>query len=194
MAEIKSTLDIIMERTKNLTMTDEEKASVRRKEAEGKVKGWIQKYQDGAIGLDALKSDFKKEVTEYPEVRQILKSQLLDCVKLNGDNGRILGLLDDILGISAESIQNIIQSSNRKIDTLRLKRIKGLGEQLKKRKIYGSSVVPNPNHGGKWQESLEKISGIDIDYLLCGHGEIVAGKKEVKANFQKIKNYWFDYL
>ena len=154
MAEIKSTLDIIMERTKNLTMTDEEKASVRRKEAEGKVKGWIQKYQDGALGLDALKSDFKKEVTEYPEVRQILKSQLLDCVKLNGDNGRILRLLDDILGISAESIQNIIQSSNRKIDTLRLKRIKGLGEQLKKRKIYGSSVVPNPNHGGKWQESL----------------------------------------
>jgi len=154
MAEIKSTLDIIMERTKNLTMTDEEKASVRRKEAEGKVKGWIQKYQDGAIGLDTLKSDFEKEVTEYPEVLPILKTQLLDCVKLNGDNGRILRLLDDILGISAERIENMIQSSNRKIDTLRIKSIEGLGEELKERKIYGSSVIPNPNHGGKWQESL----------------------------------------
>ena len=154
MAEIKSTLDIIMERTKNLTMTDEEKASVRREKAEGKVKGWIQKYQDGAIGLDTLKSDFEKEVTEYPEVLPILKTQLLDCVKLNGDNGRILRLLDDILGISSERIENMIQSSNRKIDILRIKRIESLGEQLKKRKIYGSSVVPNPNHGGNWQESI----------------------------------------
>ena len=83
MAEIKSTLDIIMERTKNLTMTDEEKASFRRKEAEGKVKGWIQKYQDGAIGLDKLKSDFKKEQAEYPEALHILKSQLLDCLTLH---------------------------------------------------------------------------------------------------------------
>ncbi len=154
MAEIKSTLDIIMERTKNLTMTDEEKASVRRKEAEGKVKGWIQKYQDGAIGLDTLKSDFKKEVTEYPEVLRILKTQLLDCVKLNGDNGRVLRLLEDILGISTERIENIIQSSNRKMDILRIKRIEGLGEELKERKIYGSSVIPNPNHGGNWQKSM----------------------------------------
>jgi hypothetical protein len=154
MAEIKSTLDIIMERTKNLTMTDEEKASFRRKEAEGKVKGWIQKYQDGAIGLDTLKSDFEKEVTEYPEVLHILKTQLLDCVKLNGENGTVLRLLEDILGISTESIENIIQSFKREIDILRIKRIEGLGEQLKKRKIYGSSVVPNLNHGGDWQKGI----------------------------------------
>jgi hypothetical protein len=93
MAEIKSTLDIIMERTKNLTMTDKEKASFRRKEAEGKVKGWVQKYQDGVIELDTIKSYFEKEITEYPEVRQILKSQLLDCLKLTGDNGKILNPL-----------------------------------------------------------------------------------------------------
>ncbi len=111
MAEIKSTLDIIMERTKNLTMTDKEKASFRRKETEGKVKGWIQKYQDGAIGLDTLKSDFEKERTEYPEVRQILKSQLLDCLRLTGDNGKILRLLEDILGISTNTIKNMIQVS-----------------------------------------------------------------------------------
>jgi hypothetical protein len=40
------------------------------------------------------------------------------------------------------------------MDILRIKRIESLGKELKERKIYGSSVVPNPNHGGKWQESL----------------------------------------
>ncbi|MGD1153498.1 MAG: hypothetical protein ABR911_11595 [Syntrophales bacterium] len=156
MAEIKSTLDIIMERTKNLTMTDKEKASFRRKEAEGKVKGWVQKYQDGVIELDTIKSYFEKEITEYPEVRQILKSQLLDCLKLTGDNGKILRLLEDILETSTETIENTIQSFKHEMDILRIKRIESLGKELKERKIYGSSVAPNPDHGGDWQESILK--------------------------------------
>ncbi len=46
MGEIKSTLDIIMEKTKGLTMTEEEKGAFRKKEGEGKgafseVSGWI---------------------------------------------------------------------------------------------------------------------------------------------------------
>jgi glyoxylase-like metal-dependent hydrolase (beta-lactamase superfamily II) len=57
----------------------------------------------------------------------------------------------------------------------------------------GRTDLPGGN-GGMLKESLKRISGMDIDYLLCGHGEIVAGKKEVQANFEKIKNYWFDYL
>jgi hypothetical protein len=154
MAEIKSTLDIIMERTKNLTMSDEEKVSFRRKESEGKVRVWIQKYQNGTIGIDKLKLDIEKEVTEHPEIPHILKTQLLDCLRLTGDNDITLRLLEDILGISEESIKKIIQFFKRKIDTLRTRSIGGLGKELKKRKIYGSAVVPNPNHGVDWQNSI----------------------------------------
>ena len=41
MAEIKSTMDLIMERTKNLTMTDEEKKKLQLDELRGKVRGWV---------------------------------------------------------------------------------------------------------------------------------------------------------
>jgi glyoxylase-like metal-dependent hydrolase (beta-lactamase superfamily II) len=61
------------------------------------------------------------------------------------------------------------------------------------RDSIGRTDLPGGN-GGMLKESLKRISEMDIDYLLCGHGEIVAGKKEVQANFQKIKKYWFDYL
>jgi hypothetical protein len=154
MAEIKSTLDIIMERTKNLTMSDEEKASFRRKESEGKVRGWVQKYQNGTIGIDKLKLDIEKEAAEHPEIPHILKTQLLDCLRLTGENDIMLRLLEDILGISTESIEEIIQSFKRKIDILRNRNIEGLREELKKRKVYGSAVVPNPNHGVDWQKSI----------------------------------------
>ena len=156
MAEIKSTLDIIMERTKNLTMTDREKASFRRKEAEGKVKGWIQKYEDGVIGLGALRSEFKKEQTEYPEVHHILRSQLIGCLRLTGDNGKILRLLEEVLGISTNTIKDMIQSHKHGMEILRSSRIESLGEELKKRQIYGSAVVPNPDRDGYLQESILK--------------------------------------
>ncbi len=154
MAEIKSTLDIIMERTKNLTMTDKEKASFRRKEAEGKVKGWIQKYEDGVIELDALRSEFKKEETKYPEVRHILRSQLFGCLTLTGDNGKILRLFEEVPGISIDTIKNMIQSHKHDMEILRSNIIESLGEELKRRKIYGSAVVPNPDHGGNWQKTI----------------------------------------
>jgi hypothetical protein len=156
MAEIKSTLDIIMERTKNLTMTDKEKASFRRTEAEGKVKGWIQKYQDGVIELDTLKSDFEKDMTEYPEVRQIFKSQLLGCLRLTGDNGKIFRLLEDIIGINTNTIKNTIQSLKQDVETLRIERTASIREDLRGKKIYGSSVVPNPDRGGYLQDSILK--------------------------------------
>ena len=54
MAEIKSTLDLVLERTKNLTLTEEEKKSLQRKELEGKIRGWGQKYLDGLMRLSAV--------------------------------------------------------------------------------------------------------------------------------------------
>ena len=57
----------------------------------------------------------------------------------------------------------------------------------------GRTDLPGGN-GGMLKESIKRVSEMDVQYLLSGHGEIVAGKKEVKMNFEKIKNYWFDYL
>jgi glyoxylase-like metal-dependent hydrolase (beta-lactamase superfamily II) len=57
----------------------------------------------------------------------------------------------------------------------------------------GRTDLPGGN-GRLLKESVEKVSSRDIEYLLCGHGEIVAGEKKVKMNFEKIKDYWLNYL
>ena len=50
MAEIKSTLDIIMEKAKKFSVTEEEKKGFKRQELEGKIKGLVQKALDGVLG------------------------------------------------------------------------------------------------------------------------------------------------
>ena len=57
MGEIKSTLDIIMEKTKGLTMSEEEKEAFQKKETEGKVRGFLQRYLDCVIDLERLKAE-----------------------------------------------------------------------------------------------------------------------------------------
>ena len=48
--------------------------------------------------------------------------------------------------------------------------------------------------GRQLKESIEKLTGLDVEYLLPGHGDVVIGKEAVVANFQMIESQWFEYL
>lgn len=69
MAKIKSTLDIVMERTRNLTITQEEKDALRRKELLDRVRGWVQALVDGKSSVSDLRSAYDEEAAQAPEAR-----------------------------------------------------------------------------------------------------------------------------
>jgi hydroxyacylglutathione hydrolase len=51
--------------------------------------------------------------------------------------------------------------------------------------------------GGSGQElkdSITRISRLDVDYLLPGHGDLISGREPVKRNFETIERMWFGYL
>ena len=48
--------------------------------------------------------------------------------------------------------------------------------------------------GGLLKESIQKMAGLESEYLLSGHGEVIKGNKEVAANFRMIEQTWFNYL
>ncbi|MBW1888668.1 MAG: MBL fold metallo-hydrolase, partial [Deltaproteobacteria bacterium] len=57
----------------------------------------------------------------------------------------------------------------------------------------GRTDIPGGN-GKTLKESIKKISRLDLDYLLPGHGEAVSGRDHVKNNFKQIEDFWFAYL
>ncbi|NQT55992.1 MAG: hypothetical protein HQ551_07155, partial [Desulfobacteraceae bacterium] len=78
MGEIRSTMDIIMEKTKGLTMTEKEKAEFQQRELTGKIKGLIQKFFDGSINLDRLKIEAVALREEQQEMfDQIIKEEAI---------------------------------------------------------------------------------------------------------------------
>jgi glyoxylase-like metal-dependent hydrolase (beta-lactamase superfamily II) len=48
--------------------------------------------------------------------------------------------------------------------------------------------------GEQLKNSIQRISRLDVEYILTGHGNIVAGKEAVQENFKKIEAVWFNYL
>ncbi len=46
----------------------------------------------------------------------------------------------------------------------------------------------------KLKQSIEKIASLDIEYLLPGHMDYIAGARDVKRNFDLIKQYVFSML
>jgi len=63
--------------------------------------------------------------------------------------------------------------------------------------VFQDSIgrVDLPGGSGKLlKESILRIELLDVEYLLPGHGAPIVGKEKVRANFQQIKDYWFDYL
>ena len=48
--------------------------------------------------------------------------------------------------------------------------------------------------GSKLKESIKRLSELDTEWLLSGHGDIIAGAKEVNANFEEVEQFYFAYI
>ena len=63
--------------------------------------------------------------------------------------------------------------------------------------IFSNNVGRTDFPGGSGEllkESIEKMSTLDIEYLLPGHMEVVAGIDAVRENFELVKRSVFPYL
>lgn len=44
------------------------------------------------------------------------------------------------------------------------------------------------------KNSIKRLSHLDVEYLLPGHGEPVIGRAAVERNFRLIEEYWFQFI
>ena len=158
MGEIKSTLDIIMEKTKNLTMTEEEKKDLRRRELAEKVKGWVQKYIDNRINQKNLKSELKKEGQDnYSMLQELLKIELVESLQMDDDNVKIFELMKDILNIKKDPFVNIIKDFQKEAAFEKPKRLEAIKKVLTKRGVFGSAVIPNLTLDENWDAYYKEL-------------------------------------
>lgn len=157
MAEIKSTLDLIMERTKDLLPSKEERKAFVEKEWSGKVRGILLKYLDGRIGVEALRSEVAS-LGEPPGLRiaDVLNRELPERIDPDGDNERVFLLMEALGHGNSEGWNTLLREYRRR----RTERQKALEQaalaRLAASGIGGNAVRPNLESDPDFLEFREK--------------------------------------
>ena len=159
MGEIKSTLDLVMERTRHLSLSAEEKEAQRREDFGKRLQGLLQQYADGAMPMDELQDRMAalgKETGVTGNKLAVLA--VLHRIDPDQDNDRWLAFLEHlapdvgrplfvILGAYKEDQAVLLQTGQKQLRD-RLSRDHG---------ITGSAVVPNPHRDPATQKHLAAL-------------------------------------
>ena len=157
MGEIKSTLDIVMEKTKHLSLSEEEREAQKKEAIRKTVKGLIQKYKDQIFTIKQLEDEWNDlEKENQLSDRQILVDEIMDQLHLNADNSLLMTSLKDICGQDTGSLESVLEDYiNKKTEVIQARQ-EAIQEEIADRyHISGSAVVPNLETDSDWAEAMK---------------------------------------
>ena len=159
MAEIKSTLDLVMERTKHLSLSDEEKREQEQAELRMRIKGLVIKAQDQSVKIEQVEKELKALQEEQgTRFQKLLREELLNEIGLEGDNRLPVILLRRFGQVKTDALESLLhdyrQAVQKKAAEEEQFQRAGL---MKTHSISGSAVVPNLELHEKWVNESAKI-------------------------------------
>ncbi len=159
MGEIKSTLDIVLEKTKNLTLSSEDKEEQKQKEIENRVKGMMQKYQDGILSKNQLITDYELLKKDYKmSQNDSLITEITTRIDPERDNQALLEVLRVCCAIDTAAIETLIENFRKAYLAASRDRMERLKKDLaKQHHIAGSAVLPNLDADEHWRHESRKM-------------------------------------
>ena len=160
MGEIKSTLELAMERTKKMTISEKEKQEIKRKEIEQKVNSLSNRYIAGHLSLnEILRETERMDENTQAKAIEILLSQWIDALSLSDEDERLIKGIESLKHRDAEELKQKHLQLLSRYRCAREKAREEVGtrfvETLKKKGIYGSAVEPNIEASPLWKKEVE---------------------------------------
>lgn len=163
MAEIKSTMDLVMERTRHLSMTDAEKKEKKREEAAARIQGLVLNLMDGTIRSTEADRRFEEikvvcDGIDPLPCENMLRQALFDNLAFDRDNTSLLRLLETRFNIDSEPFDRLFDEYGRAVDAAKQDRLNRARQDLAaNRMISGPAVIPNPAADTGWNRVLTEI-------------------------------------
>jgi len=159
MAEIKSTIDLIMERTKDLSASREEREAWHRQEREKHIRGLVQRLLDYSLTLDDVKDELEREKKggRAAEALGTLKTALAAHVDPDSDNERLFRIVHELTGTPETRLQETLEPCQAELYAKKMALTERQGGELASAGIAGSAVAPNPEADPQWKAHKEQI-------------------------------------
>ncbi len=173
MGEIKSTLELAMERTKRLSVSEKEKEEMKQKEVLQKATVFFHRYREGSLSLnDIMREIGKMERKEGMTVRESLLSRWIGSLSLDDENERILKGVESLKGKSIggtrQKIAHLLSQYRSEKEEIKKKIGAQLIESLKGDGIWGSAVEPKLEGSELWKkenETLDHSYSVKLDEI-----------------------------
>ncbi len=158
MGEIKSAIELAMERTSHMSLSKEEKAKQKKADFEKMLHGALQQYSDCLFSIDGLWNRIKELQSELKiDDNQLVKKSVLEQIDPDRDNERWLDLLSVLEPAFRDSLLKILSDYHDEQSRLSEAAKNQVLERLAQKGITGSSVVPNPEKDLSYQHSISNL-------------------------------------
>ena len=167
MAEIKSTLELVMERTKHMSMSAEERAGQQKKGFEKKLQGLLQQYADTVFSRDELLEKMAALQKEMKiDDQKLAVSAVFQRIQSDLDNEQWLSLVRRLAPTAYTPLKQALEDYRDKVAILSQKSEQRQLENLARQyAIQGAAIVPNLR---KWAHHQEELFALqhDIDTAI----------------------------
>ena len=167
MAEIKSTLDLVLEKTMHLSLNSDEKQELAAQGLEKRIKGILQKYQDGVLTPEELKNEYGAIAKDDKRTAsRILIKEIIGRLDLLKVNGPLLEALGRLGGFDTTGLRSVIDESRETYHNAASNRLAEIKIMLADDyAISGSAVVPNLAVDQQWRQEEREIRSRFVDSL-----------------------------
>jgi hypothetical protein len=162
MGEIKSTLELAMERTKEFAISEKEKEEIKQKEVLQKATSLFHRYREGHLSLNEIVKEIERmERKIATTVKESLLSHWIDALSLDDDNERILKGVESLKERSIAEVKqkfhHLLSQYQREKEKVKEKVGVQLIDALKKGGIWGSAVEPKLEGSDLWKKENENL-------------------------------------
>jgi len=159
MGEIKSTMDLVMEKTRHLSLNREEKKELKQNELRKKLRGLLQKYEGEVLDIENFRKELSALQNSYKiAAKKTLKDEIWNRLTLDNNHADLLKLLQVLCEVNTKSIENIKNEYQNKVSQVSLKRAEQIKALLSERHhISGSAVMPNIEADDQLERDIRSI-------------------------------------
>jgi len=177
MAEIKSAIELAMEKTKDLHLSREEMAKMKEEEMKAKAHGLVHRFLEVDFHLREAEKELQKLSSAQRErMEKLMLEDLFSAIKLDQDNDLIFQGIETLKKGSRKvivKIQGLIKNFQEQKEKAYQRTEKILLGQLEKKGISGSAVQVKVEGSREWEEALSQFKPAGEEKLQALREELI---------------------
>jgi len=151
MTPIKSSIDLAMEKTEGLRLSDEERRVQRQKDAADLAAALILRWENEDLSQDDLLEELRSQEAAFPELRQLMLQQTIRRIGLQARSHVLLDVIRALLPDKARQMEGIIAAYRQAVESRKHALREQTRQELMQKGISGTAVEPNETGWQEWR-------------------------------------------